>query len=171
MRKVPSKNYVILAFVLLVTVGLVFYARDWYNTSKEYYAQNSVMTKVVREIKNDEIANFSMENQRFILYVSSGKNTLVKDFEDDFKDLIQKMDLNEEILYLNLDGVDTNDFYNSLRNKFASNSKIKNQIVSDTDASMYFFNDGKITAILNHVNEYSTKRVETVINSWEIDNA
>ena len=53
-RKIPVKNYFILAIVVLFTVVLAFYMRDWYNTSKEYYAQNSVMTKVVREIKSEE---------------------------------------------------------------------------------------------------------------------
>ena len=58
-KEVPMKNYFILALIFFVTVIGVFYAREWYNTSKEYYAQNSVMTKVVREIKSEEIANYT----------------------------------------------------------------------------------------------------------------
>ena len=88
-RKIPVKNYFILAIVVLLTVVLAFYMRDWYNTSKEYYAQNSVMTKVVREIKSEEITNFTLENQKFILYVSSGQNVELKNFENDLKDLIK----------------------------------------------------------------------------------
>ena len=52
MRKIPFKNYVILGLVFLFTIGVVFYARDWYNTTKEYYMQNSVMKDAIREIKN-----------------------------------------------------------------------------------------------------------------------
>lgn len=167
-REVPVKNYVILAIVVLLTVVLAFYMRDWYNTSKEYYAQNSVMTKVVREIKSEEIANFTLENQKFILYVSSGHNTELKDFEDDLKDLIQKMDLSEDILYMNLDGVDTNTFYNSLENQFAANARVKSQISENSVASMYVFTDGKITTLLNNVNNYSMKRLESIIDRWEI---
>lgn len=167
-REVPVKNYVILAIVVLLTVVLAFYMRDWYNTSKEYYAQNSVMTKVVREIKSEEIANFTLENQKFILYVSSGHNTELKDFEDDLKDLIQKMDLSEDILYMNLDGVDTNTFYNSLENQFAANARVKSQISENSAASMYVFTDGKITTLLNNVNNYSMKRLESIIDRWEI---
>ena len=140
--------------------------RDWYNTSKEFYAQNSVMTKVVREIKNDEISNYILENQKFILYVSSGQNTNIKSFEDEFKNLIQKMDLGENVLYMNLDEVDVSDFYNSL-NSYASSTKVKNQIVS-SDASMYVFTDGKLTMLLNNVNNYSMKRLESIIDRWEI---
>lgn len=167
MRKVPFKNYVILAVIILLTVAFVFYLRSWFNTSKEYYAQNSVMTQVVREIKSEEIANYTLENQKFILYVSSGQNSVVKNFEDDLRDLIKKMELGEEVLYMNLDGIDTDAFYNSLKDRFAVNTKIKNQISVDTPANMYLFTDGKVTAVLNNVNNYSMKRLETIIDSWE----
>lgn len=167
-REVPVKNYIILAIVIVLTVALVFYMRSWYNTSKEYYAQNSVMTQVVREIKSEELVNFTLENQKFILYVSSGKNTVLKGFEDNLKDLIQKMDLNDEVLYMNLDGVDTNTFYNSLENQFAINTRVKNQISENSAASMYVFTDGKITTLLNNVNNYSMKRLESIIDRWEI---
>lgn len=167
MRKVPFKNYVILAVIILLTVVFVFYLRSWFNTSKEYYAQNSVMTQVVREIKSEEIANYTLENQKFILYVSSGQNSVVKNFEDDLRDLIKKMELGEEVLYMNLDGIDTDAFYNSLKDRFAANIKIKNQISVDTPANMYLFTDGKVTAVLNNVNNYSMKRLETIIDSWE----
>lgn len=167
MRKVPFKNYVILAVIILLTVVFVFYLRSWFNTSKEYYAQNSVMTQVVREIKSEEIANYTLENQKFILYVSSGQNSVVKNFEDDLRDLIKKMELGEEVLYMNLDGIDTDAFYNSLKDRFAVNTKIKNQISVDTPANMYLFTDGKVTAVLNNVNNYSMKRLETIIDSWE----
>ena len=54
-KEVLMKNYFILALIFIVTIIGVFYAREWYNTSKEYYAQNSVMTRVVREIRSEEI--------------------------------------------------------------------------------------------------------------------
>lgn len=165
-KEIPLKNYFILILVILLTILAVFYMRDWYNTSKEFYAQNSMMTKVVREIKNDEISNYILENQKFILYVSSGRNTNIKSFEDEFKNLIQKMDLGENVLYMNLDEVDVSDFYNSL-NSYASSTKVKNQIVS-SDASMYVFTDGKLTMLLNNVNNYSMKRLESIIDRWEI---
>ena len=166
-KEVPVKNYVILAVVFLLTVGLVFYLRDWYNTTKEYYARNSVMTDVVREIKSEEIGNFTLENQKFILYVSSGQDANIKGFENDLRDLIQKVDLNDDVLYMNLDGTNSLDFYDLLKNNFSANSKIKNQI-TDSVASMYVFTDGKITALLNNVNNYSIKRLETIIDRWEI---
>ncbi len=169
-REIPVKNYVILILVFLVTIVAVFYVRDWYNTTKNYYAQNSVMTKVVREIKSEEISNYILENQRFILYVSSGHDSGIKNFEDDFKNLIQSLDITDDVLYMNLDGVNSESFYDLLKNNYVRNSKIKNQIV-DSNSSLYLFTDGKVSGVLNNVSDYSIKRLENIIKSWGVDDA
>lgn len=169
-KEIPYKNYIILVLVFLMTILVTFYVRDWYNTTKVYYAQNSVMTKVVKEIKSEEISNYILENQRFILYVSSGQNSQIKDFEDEFKNLIQNLDINDDVLYMNLDGVNTGSFYDLLKNNYSSNAKLKNQIVS-SDSSLYLFTDGKIVNVLNNVSDYSVKRLENIIRSWGLDNA
>lgn len=169
-KEIPYKNYIILILVFLMTILVTFYVRDWYNTTKVYYAQNSVMTKVVKEIKSEEISNYILENQRFILYVSSGQNSQIKDFEDEFKNLIQNLDISDDVLYMNLDGVNTGSFYDLLKNNYSSNAKLKNQIVS-SDSSLYLFTDGKIVNVLNNVSDYSIKRLENIIKSWGLDNA
>ena len=128
------------------------------------------MTKVVKEIKSEEISNYILENQRFILYVSSGQNSQIKDFEDEFKNLIQNLDISDDVLYMNLDGVNTGSFYDLLKNNYSSNAKLKNQIVS-SDSSLYLFTDGKIVNVLNNVSDYSIKRLENIIKSWGLDNA
>ena len=169
-KEIPYKNYIILVLVFLMTILVTFYVRDWYNTTKVYYAQNSVMTKVVKEIKSEEISNYILENQRFILYVSSGQNSQIKEFEDEFKNLIQNLDINDDVLYMNLDGVNMESFYDLLKNNYSSNAKLKNQIVS-SDSSLYLFTDGKIVNVLNNVSDYSIKRLENIIKSWGLDNA
>lgn len=169
-KEIPYKNYIILVLVFLMTILVTFYVRDWYNTTKVYYAQNSVMTKVVKEIKSEEISNYILENQRFILYVSSGQNSQIKDFEDEFKNLIQNLDISDDVLYMNLDGINTGSFYDLLKNNYSSNAKLKNQIVS-SDSSLYLFTDGKIVNVLNNVSDYSVKRLENIIKSWGLDNA
>lgn len=167
-KEIPVKNYLILVLVFLLTVVGVFYAREWYNTSKIYYAQNSVLKDVVREIKSEELSNYVLENQKFILYVASGQDDRIKDFENDFKNLIQDMDLNENILYMNLDEVNTDEFYNLLKTDYAETDKIKSQISSDSLISMYVFSDGKIVTVLNDVNEYSIDRLENIMTRWEM---
>ena len=167
MRKVPVKNYLFLFLIVLFTVGLVFYLRSWYNTSKEFYEQNSVITQVVREIKCEEIENYALENQKFILYVSSGKDSSIKDFENDFRDLIKKLDLGEDILYMNLDYADVDFFYVFMKNKFTDDSEIIKQFYLDSSLSIFMFTDGKVSTVLNNVNNYTINRIENIIKRWD----
>ena len=170
MKKIPQKNYIILSLVFIITIALTFYAKSWYNTSKQYYAQNSVMTKAVREIKSEEIANYTLENQKFILYTSSGHNTDLKNFENEFKSLIQKLDLQDDVLYLNIDNTSQENVSDLLKS-LTTNEKIKNQITSTITSDIYLFNNSKVVAVLKNANKYSPKRLETLIKKWGVNNA
>lgn len=163
MRKIPLKNYVILCIIVISTVLAVFYVRSWYITNKEYYSRNSVIKDVTREINVDEISNYALESPKFMLYVSSGVDADVKDFENNFKKLIKKLEISEDILYLNMDNVN-NDLYSSL-SSFSSNNKISSLIIQ-SKASLYVFSDGKIVGVLNNVNNFSDKHIKAFIKKW-----
>ena len=168
MRKIPTKNYIILAIILIFTAFLVFYLRGWYNTTKEYYASNSIIKDVVREINENEIYSYTTENQKFILYVSSGVNGDVKSFEENLKSLIEKLDISEDVIYLNIDNVDKANFYENLKNRFALN-EIKSEI-TDSSSSVYVFENGKIVSALNNCNNKSIKQIESYLKKWERKN-
>lgn len=163
MKKIPLKNYIILCVVILLTVIFVFYVRSWYITNKEYYSKNSVIKDVAHEINIDEIGNYTLESPKFMLYVSSGANVDVKDFENDFKKLIKKLEISEDILYLNVDNVD-NDLYFNL-NSFASSNKVSS-LISESEASLYVFSDGKIVGVLNNIDDFSDKQIQSFIKKW-----
>ncbi len=163
MKKIPLKNYIILCVIILLTVISVFYIRSWYITSKDYYSRNSVIKDVVHEINVDEISNYTLESPKFMLYVSSGADADIKGFENDFKKLIRKLDLSEDILYLNADNIGY-DLYNNLSG-FASNDKISS-LISESKASLYVFSDGKIVGVLNNINNFSSKNIRSFIKKW-----
>lgn len=166
MQKKITKNHVILCIIIFITVVLVFYARSWYNTSKEYYSQNSVIKDVASEINEQEIFNYTLESQKFILYVSSGQNVDIKSFEKMLKKVINKFDVSEDVLYLNLDNVDVNTFNSHLRSRFAANQKISSQISDNSVSVIYVFVDGKIVTVLNGANNYSSKYYESFFKKW-----
>ena len=167
MRKIPRKNYFILILILGITVGLVLYCRSWYIMSREYYAQNSVIKDVAREINENELDSFATENQRFILYVSSGNNVDVKEFEEKFKNSIVKLDIQDYVLYLNLDSV-SNYFSDYLRDRFAFNNKVANQFSSKSLSTIYLFEDGRITFLINNAQGYSIKNIESMVKDWSL---
>jgi len=165
-KKIPTKNYIILFVIVSLTVIGVFYARGWYNTTKEYYSRNSVMKEVVSEIKEEEIQNYSLESPNFVLYVSSGRDSLVKPFENNFKNIAQKLSMQKDILYLNVDGVDKNSFINNLKNNFSLNNNIANKIITFSSATIYIFEEGKISKVLNNVHKYSNKQIESILGDY-----
>ncbi len=165
MKSIPKKNYLILFLILVFTVLLVFYARGWYNTSKEYYAKNSAIKDVTREINENELYSISVENPKFILYTSSGVDGGVKPFESKLKSLIIKNDMSDDILYLNLDNVDRYSFISNLKGRFAS-KKINDSFSTSSMSTFYIFQDGKIKLVLNDMNNYSTKYLDSLFKKW-----
>lgn len=146
-KNIPLKNYIILAVAILFTVLAVFYMRGWYITTKEYYDNNSVIIDTVSEINNDEIGNYATDNPNFVLYVSSGSNADIKPFEKKLKKFILKNDLRNNILYLNLENVNIDEFNNYL-NGFATENA--NSSLSDKNSSaIYIFQNGKIEKTMN----------------------
>lgn len=167
-KKIPTKNYVILFVVIGLTVVLAFYIRDWYIMTKEYYAQNSVIRDVVSEIREDEISNYVLENPRFIMYVSSGKNMEVKDFESSFKSLIEKMEIQNDMLYLNAEGIDMSKFNENLKQDYAGNSTIAKRISNSSQATIYIFDEGKIIGVINNAHKYSNNQLQTLLEGYEM---
>lgn len=164
-KKIPTKNYVVLAVIVLITVTCVFYARSWYITTKEYYAKNSVMLDIVNEIHPEEINNYTLENPKFILYISSGQNGEIKNFEKSFKKVVSKEGLQSSILYLNSDTANTEDLKKIL-NKAAANDKIKNKINSSDLVSMYVFENGKITQAIVNADRLTSKQIKVLLKKY-----
>jgi len=166
MRKIPKKNYFILVLILAVSVSLTFYAREWYNTTKEYYARNSVIKESVREINESEIYSYTLESPAFILYASSGTDIDIKSFESNLRKLIVSHEMGDDIVYLNLDNIDISAFNDNLRTNFSNNV---NNFSNDSLSTFYIFKDGKIILVYNNVNEYSMKFLSNLFKEWEND--
>lgn len=171
-KKIPKKNYIILAVVVLITVALVFYVRDWYITTNEYYAENSTIKDVSREIREDEISNYTVESGKFAIYASAGSNTEIKDFESDLKKAIKGTSSQNNILYLNTDEIDVNNFCNNLKSNFAKDNSVAERISATSPATLYVFEEGKITKVYSNLNNYTLDDLERLFKKVGlVDNA
>ena len=92
-RNIPLKNYLILLLLMIVTIFIVFYLSSWYNTSKEYYQNNSILSEYLPELKTEEIDSFLIDNPEVVIYYASAKDENIKAFERDFKKLIEKINI------------------------------------------------------------------------------
>ena len=153
-RQIPKKNYFILLIVVIGFVLIVFYLRDWYNTTRLYYAETSPILEVSTVINENEISNYAQENPNFILYVSSNENKEVRKFDSEFRDLIVDNSISN-VLYID---ITENSNITSILKEFALNNKIANKITNNS--SLYSFKNGQIIDVVNDVTDYKVKDLE-----------
>jgi len=146
-KKIPLKNYILLGIIIIFTIMFVLYARGWYITAEEYYKNNSVILDTVSEINSGEITNYAVDNPSFILYVASGNNANIKQFEKEFKKFILQNDLNNRVLYLNLTNVNVNEFNEQLNALTTKN--VRSTLTDQNSSAIYIFHNGKIVKVLD----------------------
>ena len=169
-KKIPLKNYIILVIIFIVFVLLVFYMRDWYNTTRAYYNENSPVLEVSTEMNQEELSNYAQENPDFILYVSSGYTDSIKSFERDFSNYIVQNNLN--VVYIDASNIDINTFNDYLKNNFLDNSKLESKITSNQEVTVYDFSNSKITHIIDNIDDEDMDYIDKIFTRYEmIDNA
>lgn len=165
-KKIEAKNYIIVGLIVLITIIAVFYARSLYIMSKEYYNDNSIMLEVVKEVKQEELQNYLIENPKFVLYVSSGQNKDIKNFEKTFKTTIVKEEIEDQILYLNSDNIDKKSLKQDLE-KIAENNQ-KEKINSNSVISMYIIENEKITGVIENAEKLSTEQITSLFKKYGV---
>ena len=113
MREIPKKNYFILFIVIVFSLLIAFYFRNWYKAYEDSYLSKSIVGNYLFQINYKELDNYLVENQSAIIYVSKVGNEKIRNFEKKFINAINQNDLKNKILYLDLSNYkgDTNDKY------------------------------------------------------------
>lgn len=101
-RKIPLKNYILLAVILIISIILVIYFYMWYNTYEENKLNTKIMDNYLQVINYNELNDYLVENKAAVIYSSVLKNQEIRNFEKKFKNIISKYSLNSTILYLDL---------------------------------------------------------------------
>lgn len=141
-RDIPLKNYIILLMIFLFTILLVFYLASWYNTSKEYYKNNSILSEYLSELKSDEIDSYLIDNPNVVIYYASAKDETIKSFEKEFKKLIEDNEIKDDIIYVDSSKEENANFVSKLNSIY--NNRIDNLIIPN----LICIKEGKISRIL-----------------------
>ncbi len=165
-KKIETKNYIILALIVLVTIFLVFYARNLYIMSKVYYNDNPIILDVVKEVNQEELPNYLIENPKLVLYVSSGKDQNIKKFEKTLKNLIIKERLENSVLYMNKDQIDINDLKKELKNN--ASKAVQKQIDKVGGATMYIIENGKVINVINNAQTLSKNQIKDLYKKYGV---
>ena len=152
-KKLPFKNYILLSIVLIITIIItILFFKLYANNEKNNALIND---EYLRIINYNEIDNYLVENKDVVIYISSPSDKKMINFEKEFKNIITKYALNNNILSLNIED--------------NSSVKIKNDKI--VVPSIVIYKDGKIDSLFDlKKNNYSTKKLKEYLKEKMIIN-
>lgn len=100
--KEKTKKTILLIAICLVTLMVLFIALKLNENRKQELLSTSGMKDYLTEIKYEEIATHVVEQPNTIIYVSNSSDDSLYTFEKEFKTVIKKYNLENEIIYINI---------------------------------------------------------------------
>lgn len=122
MRKIPSKNYIILIILLAVTVFLTFMLSNIYKSKNKL---TSNFYEYSNKIQTDEFDQYIVENPDAIIYISDKYDLTYETFEEKFKEKIDTLNLKDKLVFIDKNKIDS-DFIKKLKNNYKININIEN---------------------------------------------
>ena len=148
---INKKNYLILAVIFILTISFTLYLCKLFIVYKEYQKEIPVISGSLLEITKEELEHYVIDNPSVVVYMCSATKDECRSFEKKLKKYVKKMEINDEMIYLNLTNEDLDTFIQEFNKKYSS----KNKLTSNIPAFAYF-NDGKLEALLQ---ENKTKNI------------
>lgn len=142
-KVIPKKNYIILVVLFVAIIALVLYLCNLYHVYDEHQREIPVIRGTLYEIQPDELEHFIMENPTTVIYMCTAANETCRDYEKDLKKLVEKDELQESIIYVNLSNVDQNQFVDSFNAAYPYRVTLKKHY-----PAFVVFEDGDVTAML-----------------------
>ena len=123
MRQIPKKNYyilvVLLAVTILLTLSLSYVYRNKEKLVSNFYEYSS-------KIKPQEFDEYMTENSDFMIYISDKYDLTYEEFENNFKDKIEKLNLKNNLIYMDKNDINK-EFLNKLKKEYNINIEIKDK--------------------------------------------
>lgn len=163
-KEIPLKNYILLSIVLILTIVVVINLFLWKNTYEKNKLQTPILDDYLLVINYNELNNYLVENKDAIIYVSKLNDESIRLFENKFKNIINKNNLNNKILYLDLTEVlKENNIVKEINKKYGKEMTEVPTIV--------IIKDGKISSSYNiKENNYNIKLLEKYLEKEDVIN-
>lgn len=163
-KEIPLKNYILLSIVLILTIVVVIYFFLWKNTYEKSKLQTPILDDYLLVINYNELNNYLVENKDAIIYVSKLNDESIRLFENKFKNIINKNNLNNKILYLDLtEELKENNIVKEINKKYGKEMTEVPTIV--------IIKDGKISSSYNiKENKYNIKLLEKYLEKEAVIN-
>lgn len=120
MKKIPQKNYYILAVLIILTILLTLSLANVY-VNKDKYVSN--FYKYSNKITCEEFDEYVSENFDLIIYISDKYDLSYELFEKKFKDKLNDLNLKNKLVYIDKSELNKK-FLKKLKNEYGININI-----------------------------------------------
>ena len=161
LRKIPTKNYIIVGIMFILFFALLYYLYSWYKVYTDYERKIPVIGDTLLELNINEVEHYIQENPTAVVYLCRASDNNCRSFEKVFKKLINKKNLNNNIVYVNLEYEDLDNFTNKFNTRYNYRKKLK----TDYPAIIVFEDSKVIDVIQAKASEkLSISQVEKFLN-------
>lgn len=162
-REIAFKNYIILALVLIITIIGVIYIFMWYSSKEKSQLELPILDDYIMPINYNELNDYIVENKDAVIYTSVLNDVNIRLFENKFKNVIVKNNLNSSILYLDLTNeIKDNNVLLNMEKKYGTKVDIPSVMV---------FRDGVLTDVYNiKEDNYNIKKLEKYLEKEVVIN-
>ncbi len=125
-----TKKVILLVAILVVTVAVLIVALKLHDKKMNNLLSESEIKDYLTEIKYEEIENHIIEQPTSIIYVSNSSEDTTRKFDEIFIPVIKKYNLENEVIYININGVTIMDpvYQNAPELIFYKNGEISDMI-------------------------------------------
>ncbi len=155
-RKIPTRNYLIVIVIILVTILLALSISNYFRKKIEYQNQTNI-TSYLSEIKIEELDNFLTENHDVMIYLVDSNNSTK--LQNKVKKIILNYNYNKDMVVLNTSS-DSESIFNLLKEKYSN----PNQNSKYMTNSILIIKEGKIVAVFE-INDDNVKNMRTFIDT------
>lgn len=142
-KQIPKKNYIILTVIVIVTIALTFFCRNWYIDYKNSTTKISVMANFLVVLNEEELENYLLENQNTIIYYADSKNDENNEFEEELKKLVSKIGIENQMAFLDYKKISQKDLKKFKEKYLSEDIKDFGQYTN-----IFIIENGKIIKIL-----------------------
>lgn len=162
-REIAFKNYIILALVLIITIIGVIYIFMWYSSKEKSKLELPILDDYIMSINYNELNDYIVENKDAVIYTSVLNDVNIRLFENKFKNVIVKNNLNSSILYLDLTNeIKDNNVLLKMEKKYGTKIEVPSVMV---------FRDGVLTDVYNiKEDNYNIKKLEKYLEKEVVIN-
>lgn len=164
-KVVNTKNYLIVLLVSFLTIILCIITRNIVLNYKQSLTNNNLFKEKLQSINLNELDYAIPELSEGFLYISYTGNSEVTTMEKKLYKIIEKKDIADKVIYLDVSGYKSEDYIEILRKKF---SNIKDQI--NEAPVIVYIKDGKaIEAVSSELDLLDYKALNELCKKYEVE--